>query len=62
MTPPAEIALRLSSSTAYFRVREGQHEMLLEYGSNDGPAYVVGRAELEAVVEHIQALLRHTIE
>ncbi len=54
----AEAVLSLSHSTAYFRVFRGQPEMLLEYGSADGPAYVAGREELEAVAEQLRVLLQ----
>lgn len=59
MTQPAETALRLAHSTAHFRVWNGHPEMLLEHGCDAGAAYIVGRAELEAVAEQLRLLLQH---
>ena len=59
MTQPAETALMLAHSTAYFRVWNGQPEMLLQHGCDAGAAYIVGRAELEAVAEQLRLLLQH---
>jgi hypothetical protein len=56
----AKKTLSLQHATAYFRIFDGKPEMLLENGSQDGPAYVIGRAELEAVAEQIGLLLQHS--
>lgn len=58
MTTAIETELRLTHSTAYFRVWKGQPEMLLEHGCDAGAACIVGRAELEAVAEHLRLLLQ----
>ena len=59
MTQPADASIRLRHSTAYFRMFEGRPELLIENGSDDGPCYVVGRDELQAVAEQIQLFLHH---
>lgn len=59
MTQVGQTTLLLAHSAVYFRVRNDQPEMLLEHGCDAGAAYIVGRAELEAVAEQLRLLLQH---
>ena len=57
---PKGTKLRLTHSTTYFRVWDGQPEMLIEHGCDSGAVYIVGRAELEAVAEKLRGLLQES--
>lgn len=55
-----EKALRLRHSTVIFRVWNGEPEMLLTHGCEEGAAYIVGALELESVAEQIRQHLQRS--
>lgn len=49
--------LRLKHSTAYFRILDGQPEMILEHGCDNGGCFVVGEIELRKILKEIERVL-----
>lgn len=55
---PQEKSLRLTSCTMHFQTINGQPEIVVEHGGQDGPAYIAGKDEILSASKFLQRCAR----